>query len=194
MKNAREHNWRAKRSSRASVAEQRYVELVAAGNVFSSAEFLPLIDGFLAKHPTYVPALRLKALVLDYAASQESETSTGRKDKDVRADEVQRCLDEAFGLEPRNTLVLADLGDFWVNQGEYERAHRFYNRAIRLIRGGEATRNGLEELEDVYQAKILAWYDEGKIKSAERCKLRAKRDRERLRRFGSDGNSVTQRP
>jgi tetratricopeptide (TPR) repeat protein len=150
--------------------------------LFSKADFLdrtgmePHLERFLKQHPNYAPALRLRGLLLDYELAREAANERTLSSDDPRFEQMRESYEAALKADPHYTLVLIDLGDYWSDRANPQKALEYYDRALRLLKGGHFSDDRDEELEAAYRGKIEALIAMGDCSNAEECRKRALTD------------------
>ncbi len=139
-----------------SLAEKNYKRLLhdGGGDIFDTENMLESVNEFLNRFPHYASALRLRGLLIDYQISRDRKNGIPVTPEDKRFRIILESYELASAIDPKYTLVLIDLGDYWSDHQNYNKAIDYYNQAILLLKDGHYTDNRDEELELAYIGKI----------------------------------------
>jgi tetratricopeptide (TPR) repeat protein len=116
------------------------------------------LDGILKLDRRNIDALLLKGNLLEIYFSSFREMH----------DEARKCQEAALGFAPNNASTLTDIGDWYAVDGQYRRALKFYDAALRQLRKGTIDRSSKTKLEAVYIGKVGALRDWNRMSAARR--------------------------
>lgn len=114
------------------------------------------LDGVLERDQRNIDALLLKGNLLELYFSSFREMH----------DEARRCQEVVLALSPNNASALTDIGDWYSVDGQYRRALKFYDSALRHLHRKIADRSSRPELEAAYVSKVTALRDWNRISDA----------------------------
>jgi tetratricopeptide (TPR) repeat protein len=137
-------------------AETEYEKLLRENSVLEPLHTIPKVDEFLGRFPNFPKALRLRGLLTDACISLEISKGNSVSPKDERHKLALKYYQKALSADPDFTLVLIDLGDYWLDRSKPEVAMNYYNRAVVLLQSGHFTDSLDEEMKSALDGKRRA--------------------------------------
>ena len=116
------------------------------------------LDGIIKRDQRNIDALLLKGNLLEIYFSSFREMH----------DEARKCQEAVLAFSPNNVSALTDIGDWYAVDGQYRRALKFYDAALRHLRKGTIDRSSKPKLEAVYIGKAGALRDWNRMSAARR--------------------------
>jgi tetratricopeptide (TPR) repeat protein len=114
------------------------------------------LDALLRRDRRNVGALLLKGNVLEIYSSALREMH----------DKARECQEAALAISPNSGSALTDMGDWYAVDGQYRRALKFYDSAIRQLHKGPNDGPNADELEAAYIGKASALRDWSRMAAA----------------------------
>ena len=112
---------------------------------------LQMITTILEANPNDIDALTLRGNILDL---------------DEQYDESLKCYKKALAIDERCVRAIIDMGDWYRNNGEVEKALNFYDQALSLLNKNIYYLSKDEELNDTYTDKVILLREQGRIDEA----------------------------
>lgn len=161
MLNGRRRASRSSKSGRGDLDRRLQRVAGAAFEMLTKARRLlarPLaeVDGILKRDHRNIDALLLKGNLLEIYFSSFREMH----------DEARQCQEAVLAVSPNNVSAITDLGDWYAVDGQYRRALKFYDSALRHLRKGTIDRSSKPKLEAVYIGKAGALRDWNRMAAA----------------------------
>ena len=174
-RDVRSEPWHHLINDRHRAAEEYLAEVVrkGKGDVFERASMEPLLDTFFKRYPNYAPAWRLRGLIYNWEVSCALMNNEPVAVDDPRFQTIRESYEAALAADPKYTLVLVDLGDYWSDQSNFAQALNYYNRALQLLKDGHFSDDHEEELQAAYRGKIDTLVAMGHVEEAEECRAQA---------------------
>lgn len=117
------------------------------------------IEKVLKSDPKNIDALLMKGNIIDLYFSSLMEIH-----------EVARsCYEEVLVFTPSNVCALIDMGDWYSIEGKYNKAIRYYDKAISFLKQGKFYRSLKKEFEEAYIGKTSALKYSKKHREAQQC-------------------------
>lgn len=160
-----------------NTVDEEFRRLFKGANVFEREKVEPQLTAFLRDYPDCVPALRLRAHMLEYEVALEQSQGGHVDSFDPRVQIIRTSYETALQEDPYCAAAAIDLGDYWNDfADDSERAIEYYDRAILLLKSGQFTEDGEAELRDAYKGKIQALTTLNREEAAADCQTQARAD------------------
>ncbi len=134
-------------------------------------EAIDLLETVLIDDPSDIDALILKGNILELNACRIAANSTSGEYSEVQELKKQskKCYEKVLEIDPDNPVVLKDMGDYWEDNNQNQKALEFYNKAISLLKEGKIYKSAESELEETFWAKYELLRKEGDDEEAKKC-------------------------
>ena len=111
-----------------------------------------IIDQVLSSDPEDVDALLLKGNLLDLEATDSwVEMSPEGKLRNLEA--ARRCYVRVLEVDEENVNALRDLGDYWGDRQQIDRAIHYYDRASAILQAREPSADRDESLAEIHELR-----------------------------------------
>lgn len=159
------------------LSEEDHIKLLEKAKEFALTEeydsAFEILDSMLQADENDLDALRSKGNKLELKAFRiealKEELATS-KDSKYYLDEALKCYEKIFKFDPDNILNLIDLADHWSGKEKFEISLSYYDKAIKLLKGGAYTICHKDECEEAFYGKSELLRDMGKEEEANQCK------------------------
>lgn len=132
---------------------------------------LDLIEELLTESPNDLEGLRLKGNVLEQKVLDLNEYSGKKLNRSSEYLAAQRCYEQILQLDPTNTVALIDLGDHFRNLEAFDKAFSYYERAVTLLKTGEARLGRTEEIQELLRTFVELGREQRNVERTNRLKM-----------------------